>query len=86
MFARKLGRSLSNSPRFQSISSAVFVSPRKAAPSSGYFLVRAVRPARPTRPKRSRAAELGSGVESEVGKVATKLSTSTLPVGEAMLM
>src|SRR5215472_15624352 len=52
----------------------------------GYFLTRAVRPTRPAKPKRSNAAEPGSGVESNPGTVATKLSTSTLPVGEATVM
>jgi len=53
---------------------------------TGHFLTRAVRPTRPAKPKRSNAAEPGSGVESNPGTVAAKLSTSTLPVGEATVM
>src|SRR5215472_10111506 len=87
------------SPRFQSVTlgglhfSKMYLAActawrkrRTAERGRGYFLTRAVRPTRPAKPKRSNAAEPGSGVESNPGTVATKLSTSTLPVGEATVM
>src|SRR5215472_6334723 len=81
------------SPRFQSVtlgglhfSKMHLTAWRKSRTGAGHFLTRAVRPTRPAKPKRSSAAEPGSGVEWNPGTVATKLSTSTLPVGEATVM